>query len=552
MRPLARNVQRAAWVLLATFALAPGGAAAQKAKLPPQPIDHATPVDHDAQPIPKPRDREKNLYSHQVREAVIEPLSHAFDVPDKILWLFGKSGRRTANVNAFDEVSNSSWFTNRNHVRALSPEAIRLGVAGKELMPAPPYTIKARKKGGVNPGFTIKDAHDKRWIVKLDKPGYPQLGSGANVVVGRLFWAAGFNVSHDVMFKFHRDDLKIDADLRRGKGKERPFGDADLDTLLLKGHKGDDGTYYGQASLYLEGMPVGPLDARSKRPDDPNDRFTHRNRRELRGLYVLESWVGSWDTKDQQSLDTFVETKDSLGFVRHHLLDFGASLGAAAEGPRPPERGYEFTIDGNAIGLRFLTLGFYQEPWRKIPRDVPIPSLGSFESVVYEPDKFKTLQPHAAFRERLDGDDYWGAKLVASFSDAQIAAAIDAAGYEDPRVKPALLKLLVERRDKVMRWYFDRVAPLDFFHVAGGELRFRDLAVDRRVAAPRRYEVTFDDAKGLPPVMLDGTSLSLARFGQAEKEIELELHVAGSHADPVEVTLQREGDSWKITRVRHA
>jgi hypothetical protein len=552
MRPLARNVRLAAGVVLMTLALAPGDAAAKKAQLPPQPIDPAARVDHDAQPIPKPRDREKNLYSHQVREAIVEPLSHAFDVPDKIQWLMGKSGHKTANVNAFDEVSNSSWFTNRNHVRALSLEAIRLGVAGKELLPAPPYTIKARKKGGVNPGFTIKDANDKRWIVKLDKPGYPQLGSGADVVVGHLFWAAGFNVSHDVMFKFRRDELKIDADLKRGKDKEPPFVDADLDTLLLRGHKGDDGKYYGQASLYLEGMPVGPLDARSKRPDDPNDRFKHRNRRELRGLYVLESWVGSWDTKDQQSLDTFIESKDSLGFVRHHLLDFGASLGAAAEGPRPPERGYEFTIDGKAIGLRFLTLGLYQEKWRKIPRDVPIPSLGSFESTVYEPDKFKTLQPHAAFRERLDGDDYWGAKLVASFSDAQIAAAIDAAGYEDPRVKPALLKLLVERRDKVMRFYFDRVAPLDFFYVSGGDLRFRDLAVDRRIAADRAYEVRIEGDGAERTLTLNTTTFDLSGLGSRGQEVDLDFHIAGSRAEPVTVTLQREGGSWKIARVRHA
>jgi len=42
---------------------------------------------------------------------------------------------------------------------------------------------------------------------------------------------------------------------------------------------------------------------------------------------------------------------------------------------------------------------------------------------------------------------------VASFTDAQVAAAIDAAGYEDPRVKPALLALLLARRDKLVRYW---------------------------------------------------------------------------------------------------
>jgi hypothetical protein len=526
--------------------------ATSKSPLPSQPVDPKAAVDHDAQPIRKPKEREKSLYAHQVREAMIEPLSHLFDIPDKLMSVTGQGWKHeAANVNAFDEVPNSSWFTNRNHVRALSPEAVRLGTAGKELVPKPPYTIKSRKKGGVNPGFTIKDADGKRWIVKLDRPGYAQLGSGADVVVGRLFWAAGYNVSHDVVFAFRRDELELDEDLKKGDDEDPPFGEADLDTLLTRGHKADDGRFYGQASLFLEGTPVGPIDMRSKRPDDANDLYRHRHRRELRGLYALCSWVGSWDTKDHQSLETFVETKDSLGFVRHHLLDFGASLGAAAEGPRPPERGYEFTVDGKWSMLRLLTLGFIQEPWRKIPRDVPIPALGSFESAVYSPDGFKSLQPHPAFRERKDGDDYWGAKLVASFSDAQIAAAIDAAGYEDPRVKPALLKLLIERRDKLVRYYFGRTAPLDFFHLDGNTLRFRDLAVDRRLESPREYVVAIDGMGPDREQRLPGTALELAAPAGKEDEARLTFHVAGSHADPVTVTLTREGNSWTIARVRH-
>src|SRR5262249_7194296 len=101
----------------------------------------------------------------------------------------------------------------------------------------------------------------------------------------------------------------------------------------------------------------------------------------------------------------------------------------------------------------------------------------------------RPLLPYQPFRERTQRDEYWGAKLVASFSDAQIAAAIDAAGYEDPRAQPFLLRTLIERRNKVMRYWFERVAPLDFFAIEAGELTFRDLAVDRGLEAPRAYEV---------------------------------------------------------------
>jgi len=539
-------------LVLFAFVVAPVARAADAPKLPPQPIDPATAVDHDGQPIQKPAEREKQLYAHQVREALIEPVSHAFDIPDLILGLFGDGWKReAANVTANDEVANSSWFTNRNHVRALSPEQVRLGPLGKELMPTPPFTIKSRKVGGVNPGFTIKDKAGKRWVVKLDPKGYPQIGSGADVVVDRLLWAAGYNVSHDVSFSFRREDLKIDDDLQKGDDKAPPFLDTDLDTMLLRGAQFDDGRFAGQASLFLEGTPVGPIDMRSKRPDDPNDRYRHRHRRELRGLYALCSWTGSWDTKDHQSLDTFVEREDTLGFVRHNLLDFGASLGAAAEGPRPPERGYENTVDYKWSLRRLFTLGFVQEPWRQTETPVTIPALGRFEADVWKPDDFKSLQPHPAFRERTDGDDYWGAKLVASFSDAQVAAAIDAAGYEDPRVKPALLALLLARRDKLVRYYFDRIAPLDYFTLDGTTLRFRDLAVDRGLSAARGYEAEIDGAGEDRKVKLSGTALELPPPSLA-KEAKIEFRVAGSKAKAVELHLVVEGGSWKIARVRHA
>ncbi len=534
--------------------LAAGSAAAAPPKLAPQPVDPTSATDHDGQPIPQPRERERSLFGHQLREAIIEPLSQTFDVPDRLLALMGKGPRHDAvNVNAYDEVANSTWFTNRNHVRALAPDSVRLGPARAELVPVPPVTIKSRKVGGVNPGFTIKDAKGKRWVVKLDKPGYPQLGSGADVVVSRLFWAAGYNVSHDVAYTFQRGDLVIDDELKKGKGKTPPFGEADLDSLLARGHRGPDGRFYGQASLFVEGKPVGPIDMRTRRTDDPNDRYRHRSRRELRGLYILCSWVGSWDTKDHQSLETFVETGDKHGYVRHHLLDFGASLGAAAEGPRQPERGFEYVVDGKWVALRLLTLGFVNEPWRRIPRDVPIPSLGNFESTVWQPERFKSLQPHAAFHEKTAGDGYWAAKLVASFSDAQIAAAIDAVGYEDPRVKPAMLQLLAERRDKIMRYWFTRVVPLDFFEVSAGQLRFRDLAVDRHIATPRGYEVHVEgEGAHDEHLTIPGTTLDLSRLGANVTRAELEFEIRGLNAKSVVVTVKREGGSWSIERIRHA
>jgi hypothetical protein len=550
MRPR-RFVPALAVLLLTSPALARADGAA---------VDERTWVDHDGQPIREPRFREANLYGLQVRQAFIDPLSHAFDVPDKIIWLTrqlsGDEKPQSVNVNQFDEVGNSSWFTNRNHVRALTTREVRLGANGDDIRPTPPYVVKSYKKQGVNPGFNLKDAKGKRWVVKLDPVGHPQIGSGADAVVSRLLYAAGYNVPHDVSFSFRRSELTIDEELAKGKDGDPPFHAHNLDSLLTRGARSEDGRSYAQASLFLEGKPIGHINMSGRRPDDANDLYRHRNRRELRGLYVLMSWLNSWDTKDHQSLDTFVETKDSLGYVRHHLLDLGASLGAAAEGPKAERTGYEYKVDWGWIGRRLFTFGFATEPWRHAKQETGIPSVGNFESAHYQPDKFKPLMPHPAFGKRTFRDAYWGAKLVASFSDAQIAAAIDAAGYEDQRAKPALLKHLRERRDIVARFWFDRVAPVDFFHVDGGTLCFRDLAVDRGLERPRAYSVALRSSHGERAAVpgrqvVRETTIPIAAIAGGAKTVELEVGIDGHGANPATVELEQTGGTWTIVRVVH-
>src|SRR5262249_26208948 len=145
---------------------------------------------------------------------------------------------------------------------------------------------------------------------------------------------------------------------------------------------------------------------------------------------------------------------------------------------------------------RVLTLGFLTEPWRTTNEDTGIPSAGHFEYEKYDPHAFATLQPHAAFRERTQGDCYWGAKVVCSFSDAQIRAGVEGAHYDDPKATEFLTKALIERRDKIGRYWFSRMTPVDYFHVDGGALAFRDLAVDRGVAAARHYNVEVKAGKG--------------------------------------------------------
>ncbi|HVK87697.1 MAG TPA: hypothetical protein VM513_26445, partial [Kofleriaceae bacterium] len=67
--------------------------------------------------------------------------------------------RRALGVNALDEVPNSTWFTNRNTVRKLTPEEIAVGPARSgNPEDYTPWTIISTKNGGVSPGFLVRDS----------------------------------------------------------------------------------------------------------------------------------------------------------------------------------------------------------------------------------------------------------------------------------------------------------------------------------------------------------------------------------------------------------
>ena len=514
-------------------------------------------VDQDRKPIRRPPDWEPNYWGQQVHQGLMQPLSHLFDIPDKLLWVarvFGADTKEEAtNANVFDEAPNSTWFTNRNHMRSVPVEELRRG-PHVAFLPTKPWSIKHAKVGGYSAGFQIKDADGKKWLIKLDPLGHPQLGSGADMVARTLLHAAGYNVPHNQPVRFERGDVTIDEDLLRGAEGER-FTAVDLDSVLTQGAVFPDGNYSATASLFLPGHVLGSPSMNRLRPGDSNEWYVHVDRRALRGLFVFCSWINDWDTKDHQFLDTFIETRDSLGHVEHYILDAGSSFGAGARGPKPLWAGYEHAVDFGWIARRFVTLGFVEEPWRRARQKSGIPSVGNYESAVYKPQDHRPILPQPAFRELTDRDGYWGAKIVASFSDAQIAAAVEAAQYDDPRAEEYLIRNLIVRRDKIARHWFGRMAPLDFFWVRDGSLRFRDLAVDVGLERARAYDVKIESsgkhATGDRRVRVRSGSLPLPGPETAVSSLSLTLSIAGNDAKSVKVELTRKGSEWTVTRVRH-
>jgi hypothetical protein len=294
-----------------------------------------------------------------------------------------------------------------------------------------------------------------------------------------------------VHFREEQLELGDDVELRDSLGQSRKMTRRDVTELLVKAPRDKDGRWRGIASRYLAGKPLGPFHYYGVRADDPNDIVPHEHRRDLRGLRVLCAWLNHDDSRAVNSLDMLVE-EEGRKFIRHHLIDFGSTLGSATNGPNTPRNGYEYIFDAGTTAKQFFTLGLWVPKWAK--KKYPgIPSAGSFESEVFDPVRWVPEYPNPAFSNALPDDLFWGAKLVMAFTDEEIRAIVKVAEFPDPGAEEYVAKTLIERRDKIGRAFFGQVLPLDRFSVRDGELVFEDLGVNYGFVDSRVYTVAWSD-----------------------------------------------------------
>jgi hypothetical protein len=407
----------------------------------------------------------------------------------------GGSGDGEAwNADPSDGVINSTWFTHRNSVSPLSPDAIRRGPRRLE-GPTRPLTVTSIKAEGVTPGFNATDASGVRWVIKFDPPDMAELASGAELVATNLVWAAGYNTPENYVYALDPNALQLDDDLemvladelnRRvvysvtGEGDRRLTKALFLEQVLARYPRRSDGTIRAMASRFLDGIPIGPFSYSGVRVDDPNDVIPHEHRRELRGLYSIAAWLNHTDVKGGNSLDMFVPAANQpasgprIGYVKHHLIDFGSTLGSAAADRHIARDGVENLFDHNMMGRRLITLGLFRAHWQKNPTPETPPALGYYSLDNYIPGDWRPNLQNAAFGKATPADAYWGAKIVMSFTDQQLAGAVDAAEYSDPADARALLDALRQRRDATGRYWFAQVSPIENVAIEDGVLTFDD------------------------------------------------------------------------------
>jgi hypothetical protein len=417
--------------------------------------------------------------------------------------------RRALGVNALDEVPDSTWFTNRIGVRELSPDEVRNGPLTDDPERHKPWTIHSTKIGGTALGFIVKDASGVKYLLKFEPADeLPELETGNHVVVNRLLWACGYNVAEDRIVYLRPEDLVLapDATVKDlAAGDQRKLDRAELERDLAMVHHEPDGRIRALASRWIDGVTLGGHPGEGVRDDDPNDRIPHELRRDLRGAYPIYAWVDSVDVTEGQYVDTWIAdpAEPSRHYVKHYLIDFGMSLGAMNELAVDWWRGVYYRVDLSEMLQNLITLGLSDRPWehRDGPRMKGVSSL--FEARTFDPGSWHPDSPgYLPFLAADRFDKFWGAKLIARFTRAQIRAAVETGRFSDPRAVDYIVDTLVARQRVTAAYWFARVNPLDGFalEAAAGrdQLCFDDLAIAARIAPAEttRYTVTSYDMDG--------------------------------------------------------
>ncbi len=427
------------------------------------------------EPLPEgytPNERPQSLSLDIYRQNVHQELTHFLRETENIRHF--KRGRMpTLDVNAFDEVPDSLFFTNRQGKRKMSGEELKRGAKKNEAGGNGPasgsWKVIKGKNTGMNRGLFIEDSNGTKFLLKFDPEDNIELASSAEPVSSRIFHAIGYNVPEYYVTTFTRDQLTPVPGARyyAQSGFNKPLTQEGIDEILARLPQTSNGGYRASASKLLEGNVLGRDEFDWRRKKDPNDPVWHRDRRTFRALRVFGSWINYYDLIPQNSLDVMLDM-DGKRVIKHYIIDFGSTLGSAGYETKPDVFGFEYLFDFGEIFKSFVTLGFYDKPWqRRSDQSIESPpvSAGNFDNREFDPGKWKAQLPINAFKELTPADAFWAAEIIKQFSDDDIRALVEVGDYTDRESVDYLTKTLSERRDIIARYWFEKVSPLTDFEL---------------------------------------------------------------------------------------
>ncbi|MDF2693408.1 MAG: hypothetical protein K0S65_1791, partial [Labilithrix sp.] len=407
-----------------------------------------------------PEDYESSFSWDAADNTIFRPISKFFQAD---------TAGEAKNVNALDEVPDSSWFVNRIGAAPMSPEEAARGYcpAGPELVSNPSdgaWLIDHGKDNGANPGFRVAFGGTK-FMMKTDDTQIER-ATAATAIASRMYYAAGWWAPCDAVVYFKRSALKLTPGLmiKANVGPAYPFDEAALGRVLAKtGRRGD--SYRATASRWVPGRPLGPFTYEGKRDDDPSDVIDHEDRRDLRGARVIAAWLNHFDSREQNTMSTWLprdpSNPRSPGHVRHWYIDLGDCFGSewAVDG-FSKRHGHSYILDFGYMAEDFATLGAIGRPWDHAHRTPGAELFGYFTSADFDPDGWRGEYPNPAFGRMTERDAAWAARIIARFTPEHVAASVHVGDFTDPAHERFLTRALVERQRILLRRYFSKLSPI--------------------------------------------------------------------------------------------
>lgn len=480
----------------------------------------------------------------------------------------GRGQDRATNVNTLGEVPDSTWFTNRIGRRlwgsppgdagGFSLDEILLGgdVRGGPGLTGPIRVVGAGL-GALTDSLVIEDDRGDRYFIKFDPSAHPNLGTAADLITSRFLYVAGYPVLPTCLVRLDpgRFEIREGARVRLMGGGEVPLTDQFVASILTGAARDEDGAVRVSAARLPSGTPVGRFRFHGTRGDDANDIFRHENRRELRGLRVFAAWLNHTHVNSPNTLDVW-ETEHGRSFLRHYLVDFTSSLGSGFDlnrkiVPKDPRSGYEHSLgtDTRTTLKSALSLGLWRRPWLRV-RYPYLPEIGNIEAEFFDPKLWKPDYPNPAFGRLQPEDALWAIGILSLFDDDSIRAVVGTGQFRDPAAADYLSKVLIRRRDKLIRHHLEAIPPLVGFSASDGHLEFRDLAPEWIDGLKTAYAFSwfeFDNLTGAtkPVHSLRYTGLPRIPVPESAAEfvmvrIEARREDRSGSEKPVEVYLRRE------------
>ena len=512
-----------AGALLVACAAPVGCAGAPKAF----PIREPFTRDTDLEPVSvrcekRPSEKDANHVSC-APEPYVSPL--AWDAADNTFFrpiskIFAVDPPKEArNVNAFDEVPDSAWFTNRIGKRKIPLDELVRGACKVDDMLDPDsakpgeYVIDQGKPNGASPGFRVKAFGKKKYMFKTDFVKEPERPSAAAAIGAAIYHTVGFNTSCEQIVYVDPKvfELKKGLTVTANDGVTRPFDKAALDKVISEaGKRGDKRRF--QVSAWLGGFLIGPFKYEGTRADDPNDVIPHEDRRDIGGARLVAAWMHHFDAREQNSMDSWMAVdkdnpESSPGWVKHFYLDTSDSLGSLWDWDGISRRmGDSHLLDFEDIGTDFITFGVIERPWERKQITKGMEMFGYFHWKEFDPERWRNEYPNPAFARATEHDNAWMARILSHYDRADIRALVGLGKFTNPAAEDFLTEVLEQRLRKILERYLTRLSPIGEVHIdAASRLCGTDLA-RRRAVRPEgefRYRAVLKSDRGARYVKVD-------------------------------------------------